>query len=52
MGKNFTEAEQQHRDALLKTLLKTPPQPRPKRERLKKKPIRTRSGHAKQKPAN
>lgn len=29
----FTPEEQQHRDELLLSLLKTPPQPRPKRDR-------------------
>jgi hypothetical protein len=29
----FTEEEQEKRDKLLRKLLKTPPQPRPKRER-------------------
>jgi hypothetical protein len=30
--------DERHRDALLRQLLKTPPQPRPKRERGKEKP--------------
>jgi hypothetical protein len=42
----------QRRDALLLKLLKTPPQPRPKRERGKEKSIRTRGKHAsEEKPA-
>ena len=36
----------QRRDALLLKLLRTPPQPRPKRERGKKKPTRTRASRA------
>jgi hypothetical protein len=36
----------QRRDELLRRLLKTPPQPRPKRERGKKKPTRTRPSRA------
>jgi hypothetical protein len=32
----FTEEEQEKRDRLLHKLLKTPPQPRPKRERTKR----------------
>jgi hypothetical protein len=37
----------QRRDKLLLRLLKTPPQPRPKRERDKKKPTRTSAKRAK-----
>jgi hypothetical protein len=33
----FTEEDQEKRDKLLRKLLKTPPQPRPKREREKTK---------------
>ncbi len=40
------EKATQRRDALLLKLLKTPPQPRPKRERGKKKPTRTRAPRA------
>jgi hypothetical protein len=36
----------QHRDKLLHRLLHTPPQPRPKRQRGKKKSTRTRASRA------
>jgi hypothetical protein len=36
----------QRRDKLLLRLLKTPPQPRPKRERSKEKPTRSRAKRA------
>lgn len=39
-----TKKTYQRRDALLLNLLKTPPQPRPKRERGKKKPRKQRGG--------
>ena len=46
MGKGktegFTDAEQRKRDALLLGLLKTPPQPRPKREREAKPKLRAK----------
>ncbi len=41
---SYTKQEiDQRRDALLLSLLKTPPQPRPKRERLKPKPHKPRT---------
>jgi hypothetical protein len=39
-------ADDQRRDALLLRLLKTPPQPRPKRARSEEKPTRTPASHA------